>query len=227
MKTYKLHFIRHGFTDANVNAICAGTSDYTLNDEGRIELKELLKNHDYPYAERYFCSPLTRCRQTMDILYPDAVHEIVEGLHEQSFGEFEGRAFADIATEPAFQEWMSSGGKTAVPGGESIDDVLKRTSLALDSIVKDIMSKGQLSAVICTHGGVMMALLSAYGLPQLQPKDYMFGNGRGVTVRITPSIWMREGKFEVMQYIPPDDAFFARGKQAELFKEFLESKESL
>ena len=219
MKTYKIHLLRHGLTEANLSGLCAGTSDFPLLDEGKAELEALRDSGCYPYAERYFCSPLLRCRQSMAAMYPDAEPEIAGDLHEHDFGVFEGRPFAELADEPAFVSWLKNGGQGEIPGGESMEAMLRRVSAAFDRIVKDLMSHGQTSAVICTHGGVMMALLSAYGLPERPAADYMVGNGRGFTLRITPSVWMRGGKFEIAAEIPEGDAFSVRGEQMRMIKE--------
>ena len=57
-------------------------------------------------------------------------------------------------------------------------------------------------AAIVTHGGVMMALLTNFGLPQLPMHEWITPNGCGYTLRITPSLWMRGHKLEVVYEFP-------------------------
>ena len=64
------------------------------------------------------------------------------------------------------------------------------------------MRSGDTTAVIVTHGGVIMTLLSVYGLPQAQPYDWRMDNGFGYTLRITPGLWMRDKVTEVCDRIP-------------------------
>ena len=56
--------------------------------------------------------------------------------------------------------------------------------------------------MLCTHGGVITGLLSAYGLPRAQPYEWMCEPGCGYSVRITPSLWMRSMVMEVFQTLP-------------------------
>ncbi len=218
MKTYKIHILRHGQTEANVRGICAGITDYPLTEDGKAEIAAIRETGVYPYAERYFCSPLARCRETIALMYPEASAEVIDDLHEHSFGIYEDKMFADLQYDEGFMSWVRDN-NTEIPGGENAEQLLRRTSSAFDLIVKDIMSKGQTSAVIVTHGGVMMALLTAFGLPRRSAGDYIVGNGRGFTIRITPSVWMREGMFEVVSEIPEGDALTATGEQIRILRE--------
>lgn len=58
------------------------------------------------------------------------------------------------------------------------------------------------SAAIVTHGGVIMTVLSAFGIPELPMPEWRTPSACGYTVRITPSIWMRGQKVEVIAEIP-------------------------
>ena len=64
-------------------------------------------------------SPMRRCVQTAEILFPDTPREIVYGLQECDFGDFEGKNYAELSGDPAYQAWIDSGGTLAFPGGES------------------------------------------------------------------------------------------------------------
>ena len=60
----------------------------------------------------------------------------------------------------------------------------------------------ELDAVIITHGGVIMALLAAFGLPEAPMHEWLTPSGCGYTVSIIPSVWMNGQKFEVVGKIP-------------------------
>lgn len=81
------------------------------------------------------------------------------------------------------------------------------------------MKTGTTSAVICTHGGVIMTLLTLVGLPELPMYEWMTANGAGYTLRITPGIWMRGQKAEVESLIPYGYSGEIQGSQAELVEE--------
>ena len=66
------------------------------------------------------------------------------------------------------------------------------------------MRTGTTEAVIVTHGGTIMTLLAAYGIPRASFYDWMVGNGCGYSIRITPGLWMRDNVAEVYATIPMD-----------------------
>ena len=69
-------------------------------------------------------------------------------------------------------------------------------------LVQNMMSKGETSAVLVTHGGVIMGILSAYGLPRANFYDWMCESGCGYSMRITPGLWMRSHVAEVFETLP-------------------------
>lgn len=60
MKTYKIHLIRHGQTEANAKGLYIGMTDLPLSPEGLAELLTLKREYTYP-APLVFHQPLTRC----------------------------------------------------------------------------------------------------------------------------------------------------------------------
>ena len=98
MKSYTIHFIRHGMTEANINGQYAGSWDIPVCEEGKKKLIDLKENFEYPNVKEHYSSPLSRCLQTCDIIYPEAKINIVDGLKEWDFGDWEGKTtfFYDI-----------------------------------------------------------------------------------------------------------------------------------
>lgn len=79
---------------------------------------------------------------------------------------------------------------------------LQRVCRGFETLVQNVMAKGQRETVLVTHAGVITGLLSAYGVPQAQPTQWMCQPGCGYSVRITPSLWMRSMVMEVYQTLP-------------------------
>ena len=103
MKSYKIHLIRHGRTQANEEGLYVGRTDLPLSPGGLNALLALREGGGYPTAGRFFTSPLTRCRQTLEVLYPGCRQEVVEGLAECDFGDWDGRSVAELGgTERRF-----------------------------------------------------------------------------------------------------------------------------
>ncbi len=67
-----------------------------------------------PYV---FVSPMLRCRQTAEILFPQIPQIEIDPWREMDFGEFEGKNYAQLNGDPRYQAWIDSGGTLAFPGG--------------------------------------------------------------------------------------------------------------
>ena len=91
MRTYKIHFIRHGLTEANLEGKYIGKTNLPLCSAGIERLEELKNKIDYPYVELVFSSPLSRCIETAEILYPAFEPTIIDELSEYDFGDFENK----------------------------------------------------------------------------------------------------------------------------------------
>lgn len=204
MKSYTIHLIRHGVTKGNEEGRYIGSTDLPLSPAGEQRLKALAAKYPYPRAEAYFVSPLRRCVQTMKILYPEAKPVLADGFRECSFGAWEGRTAKEIAAaDPAFARWISGQGKqVAPPGGESGEAFARRVCVSFEKLVRELMTAGIPSAVLVAHGGTLMTILSAYGLPRARFYDWMTESGCGYSMRITPGLWMRSKVGEVYAKIP-------------------------
>ena len=201
MKSYIIHLVRHGMTVSNIEGRFAGTTDVALSEKGINNLRELKDKYDYENPEIIFSSPLTRCIDTAKTLYgEDKEIRIVNDLHEINLGDFEGQLADDLVNDPQYIEWARSG--MAPPNGESNNDFAKRVCTAFVRTIRDILKSGKTNTAICTHGGVIMMLLSVYGIPERESIDWLCNNGRGYTIRVTPSIWMRTGMVEVLSEYP-------------------------
>jgi alpha-ribazole phosphatase len=88
------------------------------------------------------------------------------------------------------------------PRGESTADFTRRICLMFENIVDGLMKTGTTDAAFIMHGGVMNTILAVYGLPQAKPFDWACDNGYGYSLRITPSLWMRDKVAEVFERIP-------------------------
>lgn len=201
MKTYKIHLIRHGLTEANTDGRYIGCrTDLPLSGEGVDELRLLRENIDYPEIERLYSSPLLRCRQTAGVLYPAMEIQTVPNLREYDFGDFENKTAAQLEGLPDFTDW-TSGKISAPPGGEDNADFVKRICLGLNEVVRDMMAQGVTHSAVIMHGGAMMMLLAASAVPRRRPVEWTSENGRGYSLLITPSLYHSSGVVEVYDVI--------------------------
>ena len=151
-----------------------------------------------------FTSPLKRCTETCQILYPDLSPLSIANLRECNFGEWEGKTADELKNEPEFEKWLGGDNEVAPPHGESNADFIRRICRMFESIVEGLMKTGTTESVIVTHGGVIMTLLAVYGLPQAKPFEWVMENGCGYSVRITPMLWQRGKVSEVFSRVPAD-----------------------
>ena len=91
MKGYRIAFIRHGMTQANLDGRYIGTTDLPLCREGADQLYEKIEKYDYPSVQKVYTSPLKRCKQTISILQPNRLVAEMPELREMDFGKFENR----------------------------------------------------------------------------------------------------------------------------------------
>jgi alpha-ribazole phosphatase len=220
MKTYRIHLIRHGLTQANLDGRYVGSTDLPVTAQGLAELRALNTAHAYPAAARCYSSPLSRCRQTLEVLYPGVPAAAVEGLREWDFGVFENKTPEELKDNEDYRRWIADSTSHAPPGGEHAQAFFDRVGGAFSEVVYDVMKRGEPDTVICTHGGVIMAVLALFGLPERPYFDWACGNGRGYTVRVTPSFFMRTSKVEVVAEVPRGkDAAEMQGAQRALFEQ--------
>lgn len=202
MKSYVIHLIRHGAIDETLKGRYIGTTDVPLSDKGKLELRRLDHELCYPYAKVVFSSPLKRCVETCKIIYPELEPLVIANLSECSFGEWEGKTAEELDGDEDFKKWLAGDNSVKPPRGESNADFVRRICRMFESIVEGLMKTGTTDSAIVTHGGVIMTLLSVYGLPQAKPFDWVMDNGYGYSIRVTPMLWQRGKVTEVFARIP-------------------------
>lgn len=186
--------IRHGKTAGNLLGRYIGSrTDEPLCDEGR----EGLAGKQLPEIERLYVSPMKRCVETAEILWPEFDRkkmQIVTDLRECDFGDFENKNYKELSGNGDYQAWIDSNGTLPFPNGESMDLFKSRCLEAFAQIVeevsgaeqkwKDSGETGIFRAGIVVHGGTIMAILEQYGYPKRAYFDYQVKNGCGY--RLTP-----------------------------------------
>ena len=190
----ELLLIRHGKTAGNLLGRYIGSrTDEPLCDEGREELA----GKQLPEVERLYVSPMKRCVETAEILWPGFDRkkmQKVTDLRECDFGDFENKNYKELSGNGDYQAWIDSNGTLPFPNGESMDAFKSRCLEAFARIVEDVSGAEQewiasgktgiFRAGIVVHGGTIMAILEQYGYPKAAYFDYQVKNGCGY--RLTP-----------------------------------------
>lgn len=197
MKNYYLYLIRHGITQGNLDGRYIGQTDLALCPEGKRQIEALTADEIYPEVGKVYSSPLARCLETAEIIYPEQKLMIVDELSEMNFGDFEGKTRRQLQDLRAYTDWIRGGADAAPPGGEKFGDFTLRCIEGLDTVFSDMMSRGVTRAACVTHAGVITNLLCGYGLPKGQPADYMCAPGGGFEIILTPFLWQKGPTFEI------------------------------
>jgi len=128
VKTFKLHLIRHGVTEGNLQGLYIGSgTDLPLCQEGRAQLEQLRQRFVYPEVDTVFSSPLVRAVETAAILFPQASHQFtVHDLREAGFGSFEGKPVRELVKTEEYKQWITPGSGFVPEGAEPTADFHRR-----------------------------------------------------------------------------------------------------
>jgi len=194
-----LYFVRHGETDWNAERRLQGQLDIPLNDVGRRQsmqcgsvLRDLLAaRHKTPADFTFIASPLSRARETMEILrralgLPSEGFAVDPRLVELSFGRWEGLTYREVRSldRAALAARERDKWNFATPEGESYAQLLMR--------VRDWHAGLTRDAVVSAHGGVARALMVLFGVrtPEDAPQGEVV---QGAVYEFGPGIMNRHG----------------------------------
>ena len=157
--------VRHALVDENARAILYGTMDVELCPSTLIEQAPMYAAlaRRLPRPAPWFVTPLSRTRRTAEAIfaagYPRAVPAVEPDLIEQSLGEWQGLAHAELPARlslPVPPFWPLAGDEHP-PGGESVAHVITRVGAALERLAA--AHAGQ-DLVVVTHGGTIRAAVA-------------------------------------------------------------------
>ncbi len=183
-QTVYITMIRHGSTEGSLKKQYIGVTDEPLCREGREALQERQAEGVYPQAARVIVSPMRRCLETAEILYPDVIPEIYPEFRETNFGVFEGKCYEELIQDgslgPDYQKWIDSNGTLPFPEGESMKQMKERCAKGFEKLLETLTS----DAVIIAHGGTIMSILDLYAMPRKDYYDYRCANSAGYLCRV-------------------------------------------
>ncbi len=202
LKGYRISLLRHGTTEANEKGIYIGKTDMPLSDKGAAELCAKMDEYDYPTVHRVYSSPLKRCTETADILFPATEMCIVDDLRELDMGIFENKPASELVNREDYREWLKGGQDNRPPGGESLEELTARTYKAIHEIITDMMNDGITHSAVITHAGLISNMLSCFGLPKYDPKTLSAAPGEGFEIIVTTQMWLNSQAFEILGLCP-------------------------
>lgn len=190
MQATRIIAIRHGETAWNADTRIQGHLDIALNATGRQQVRRLARALADETINAIYASDLTRAMETalaIATLKPLALHP-TQGLRERSFGEFEGKTYAEVETLwPAqAQRWRARDPAWAPAGGESLLNFRQRVTRTASELAARHLGE---QIVLVAHGGVMDVLYrTATGQDWQTPRTWNLGNAA-----INRLLWTPDG----------------------------------
>lgn len=167
-----INLIRHGKTAGNIAKKYIGATDEALCLEGISEIKKI----NYPACDLVISSPMKRCIQTAEIIYPDKKIIVCKGLEECNFGDFEGKNYIQLTGNPKYQKWIDSNGTGAFPNGENPENFRKR---CCKTFLKIVEQYNNIVVSVIAHGGTIMSVMEKFAVPERDYYGWSVKNGSG------------------------------------------------
>ena len=190
MQATRIIAVRHGETAWNVDTRIQGHLDIALNDTGRWQARQVARAlADEPLAAVY-TSDLQRAHATAQAIAQASGAPLVAepGLRERSFGELEGRTFAEIEAELPEQarRWRQRDPHFAPTGGETLVQLRERIAATTHRLAAQHTEQ---LIVLVAHGGVLDMLYRLATGQELQaPRTWLVTNAS-----INRLLWTPQG----------------------------------
>ena len=155
MPAKQLYFLRHG--DTGLQGRYIGSTDVPLSESGVVQVRKTGGVLQDKGITKIVCSPMLRCRQTLEQLDIPATWLFNEFLREVDFGQWEGKNFSEIVKndKERVDSWVNEPETFSFPGGESLAAFQNRVAQfkgQLEKMVDD-------TVLVIAHGGTIRHLL--------------------------------------------------------------------
>ena len=144
-----IYLIRHGKTSANEKHLYCGSTDLSLSDAGKEELRGV---HYAIKNVRFLTSGMKRTNETLHILFGDVPYEVDSRFREVDFGIFEMHSYEELKGTPEYQAWLTGDNDANIPPNGESGVQMKARVLGAFSEIKE-------NTCIITHGGCIAAIM--------------------------------------------------------------------
>ncbi|MDD7833734.1 histidine phosphatase family protein [Paenarthrobacter sp. AB444] len=159
--------VRHGRTTANATGLLAGrAAGVRLDQAGREQAIRAADRLTAIPLAGVVSSPLERCRETAQVILDrqaGSPHAPVEDdLTECDYGQWQGRALSELATEPLWPIVQTQPSAVVFPGGESMAGMQARAVAAIrrhDAAFEAVFGPGAVWVAV-SHGDVIKSVLA-------------------------------------------------------------------
>jgi probable phosphoglycerate mutase len=156
----EITLIRHAESQANLEGVWNGQRDGPLSEAGEASLDAIGKRLHEREFDVVVCSPLQRARRTAGAFTPD--YEVWDSLVELDIGRWEGMSRDQILSDHGDYLRTAVSGRKLPMGdtGESLSDLHRRATGAIDALASDLGEEGR--AAVVTHGGFIQEVLQRH-----------------------------------------------------------------
>jgi probable phosphomutase (TIGR03848 family) len=157
--------LRHGRSTSNTAHVLAGRSEgVELDDKGRQQATELVDRVAELPIRAVVCSPMLRCRRTIEPLVEAlGVEPVIDDrFAEVDYGEWTGRKLSELVNEPLWAVIQAHPSAAVFPGGEGLAQVQTRAVAAVREHDARLAEQhgGDALWLACTHGDVIKAVVA-------------------------------------------------------------------
>ncbi len=174
----EIYLIRHTKPDV-AKGVCYGQTDLDVADSFAAEAAAIRQYLPADGIAEVHSSPLRRCSQLAQHLFPAHPIAFHDHLMEINCGEWEMQRWDDIPAAE-LQPWMDDFVQVTIPGGESYTDLYQRVTERFAYVLA-----GGRNAAIVAHGGVIRSILAYITGTALVDSFTIFTLHYGCVVRIT------------------------------------------
>ena len=185
----ELILIRHLKTPGNEKRQYIGSTDEALSEQEVQNFVQRQKRENYPPVQQVIVSPMKRCIQTAELIYPKNQVTQEELLKECDFGIFEGKTYEELKDKAEYQAWLDSGGTIAFPEGEDQKEFRLRCVKGMLCQVGRLCEENVESAAFVVHGGTIMAVLEQLAEDQKDFYHWQVENGGGYRMLVDEEEW--------------------------------------
>jgi alpha-ribazole phosphatase len=166
----RIVFVRHGITAPQEQARYCGYFDPPLSAAGRMQAEAAGRRLRAERNHRIAGSDLRRAAETAQWIAPGSKYRALPELREISFGDWEGRTFAETGCDNADAMLQAD---FRFPGGESLSEMSIRVHRAMAMLLADpgaetlivVGHSGSIAAAVCTLLGQPVSEWPRYRLP--------------------------------------------------------------
>ena len=153
--------IRHASCDGLGQTLWGRTPGICLNEDGKLQARELAQNCGRLRFDAVYSSPLERAWETAEAIASCTELRVKESvaLNEINYGEWSGKSFEELSRDERWRHFNSRRSTASIPGGESFLQVQSRMVSEIDRLSQEY-DEGRVAVV--SHADVIRAAVAYF-----------------------------------------------------------------